>query len=479
MSGFRWALGALMLTTACSGSGDSGLADPIDASVRVDLGIDSDIDADGGFADPGMSDASSPDAGSVDAGPLDGGPVDAGFGPAIVSVRDQSTVARSGVRVIIGDQQGEILAEAQTDSQGLAEVMVPPGGTVTAAVPNETSGLIVFLAALDVEPGDFIAVGPRAFVPPRTRVATATITYGGPVAGAERYQLSFGCSVSGFFASADPVLIDWPLPGCPPNRSTFPVVLTARDFSETRIFAYAAADNVRISPPDALAVDLGPWQTPQNTFTARIINIPPDTASVIGEVHLNSDNEIFLSTGFDFTRDSVDTFSVSAVDIPAGEGMTVTFNVDSMQGGQRVLRRSFPVRNNVEVNTNDLLAPVTGSGIEVDDDGRIIISWITDATPNDFDVVVFVAGWQDPGSGVNLNRWRVLLPSTYPGRARLPELPLDLQLIAQPPIAAGLRTTLFDSSARDYRGILNASGFNVLIDDPRPTGPNETLRASQ
>jgi hypothetical protein len=458
----------LLVLIACSDEPSAG-----DAATAADTGFvpdgGDDDPPDTGRVDTGLIDTGLPDSGQPDIGAPDTGiPPE---GAVTVQVLDFVLGPRSGVRIIAGRTDGVMLEEVTTDGLGMAELDVPSGGTITAAIEDEFSGRYVFHAVLGVEPGDHLTFGEqRPAASPSTQ--QLEITFDGAYPSANQHDLAFGCHLSTVRQpQTGAISIDYPPPGCTATSSVT-VLLTA--YGDSGLLAYAGRVDVPISATGSTAIDLSPWQTPSLPLDVRVTNRPDHLGYAIGSAAMVG-GQRYVTAG---RANYVSTSSSVAETLllpDFGDGLEIV--VQSGFGRYAQVTSRGPRVSTFSVDgATDFLPPITAVEIEEGPDGRPEFRRTTAATAADLDATLIGLSWPDIGEIDAYARWQILIPPDAPDTLRAPELPSDLQDAGRPPpFLLGANVLLFEADYLDYAGVRN--GPTLMLDQITiPPGVNGRMR---
>jgi hypothetical protein len=208
---------------------------------------------------------------TADAGDL--GPDADVTGSASVTVTATgSGLPLDGVPVHFYGPDGAVLAETETDEDGLASAVIVPGSAVVALVPSIPLGAsgIDARAVVGIAPGDEILLGGQRF--PIGDVTPFTVHLPGNKA-ASSYVVQTPC---GYFANAEPSVTVQFTEGCDPD----PFAFLAVAWGKGPVATLAVAD---VSREDAEIVISDPWRAVED-LEVNLESIPTDVGQVFGGV---------------------------------------------------------------------------------------------------------------------------------------------------------------------------------------------------
>ncbi len=427
----------------------------------------------------------------------DGGPgADAAGTSVVVEVWADAAVAPD-LAVMVADDAGAFVRTVTTDAEGVATIDgFPAGGSVT--VPTDAYGRPVIgsiTTITAVQPGDHLIIGRSPFGRPPDTAGTLTVTFAGPQAGADQYQVRAGCSQEAAGSATDSVFVS--LREVCVADGEVDVLSYVVDLDGARI-AYAAETDVGIA---TASVPLPPWQEDLATWNVDAAGAPGDMG-VEGFVHGYRSGiaiDEAADPGGDIASGGAQSFSwklapdlfddaaagvharygdgtvdrapvatvVSRIADPPGGGASATFDVD-------LATDLFPAVDAVAVTD------ATPLGIEYSAGGTL------ECMGEAADATIWVVVGSSPPAAVGatvVTTWLVLSPGDLASGAQLPELDPDLAAELWPSAAftssdAGI-IWIADTTV-DYAAIRgSAASFAADQYAPNAAGTRCLLRAGR
>jgi hypothetical protein len=378
-----------------------------------------DASLDTGMQDTGMNN----DTGvAPDAGPSDSGLV----ATAVFHVQGAPF---EGAEVVFHDSTGAVVETGATDNLGAATGPMTAGGMMTVKLDVGGSFLAQTVAGLD--PGETILFGTEAD-PVVTSVGDVEIQILESFAGADHYEVDFGCG-GNVFVTEPPVPTTTTLfEDCLGDSGLASAIATARDI-DGNILAIATATDIMLGSA-ATIVSFARLAAAFETYTLDVTGAPAASEAIETELRLRRDGLTFegqqasgpLAAG-------TSTAIVFAEPMSFGNGVEVltSLSYDATSPGSfsvAVHRVDSTSRTFALDLSTELLPRVFGSSVAVGAD--TVVSWST-ASPSDADAIVVRVLLDAPDSG-----WSILVPPSTPSPLELPALPqgfLPSVSAAEPP----------------------------------------------
>lgn len=340
-----------------------------------------------------------------------------------------------GVLVWFSDgETGELILEGATNEGGAFSAVVPPGSSVSAAIPEAGSDPPHWTvhSILRTQAGDDLSMGWRESSD-ATIVGLIDVDLAGLVAGAVSYEVSVGCSPTQVFDPSATVTIPL-LSYC--KTADDRVVVLARALDDLRqLIAYALAIVDAPVSGGTTSIDLGAWRTDFSSFAVTLDNLPQGVHTVHSDLRWLHDEVVFPMGQAELRNPVAASAFAQVYSYPPDLGTTLTWtgvvvypSAGPDPDGAQIVVRSvhtppFP-EGAVFDFTTDATVPRLSSAIgAIAANGSPELHWTGDASGAGG--IFAAASWENPNR--SSLHWRVVSPAGSETGVAFPELPPALE----------------------------------------------------
>jgi len=416
----------------------------------------------------------SADAGPTDPGPTDPGAGDRGTGPGPADEGGEQDTAKPAVDVPVGpsvgvlvyedgkpladapvafhDADGQVKAEARTDSLGRASA---PAGGLTQITVGMPDGSLTTVQG--VEEGDEVVVGMPQVL--SEVAAEAAVRSSVAVPNTALYVVELGAAIETATELSAPLRLPVKAPALR-AAGTFSVLAHTRDADSVPV-AYAFARGqapVEGAPAEVLLED---WSTQFGEIFVRVHDAPTMVHGVLARAAPVADDIAYY--GLNAFSDSIPAATnVFLFGIPTDFGEAVEYLVTLAHHadgyGSNLVVRDSSRPNEVDVEAGSLLPRVDGVAVTRPEPARYAVTWSEDQALAASDgLLVEISN----GEG----SWLLLSPPGAEGvtTPALPETMAGRGPLATPSAAAAVVTFVEADYIPDYRALRADHGPAVLV----------------